>query len=356
MEIGIVGLPNVGKSTLFNALTAGHAASSNYPFTTIEPNVGVVLVPDDRLGRLTQIFEPKKTTPAAVNFVDIAGLVKGASQGEGLGNKFLANIREVDAIIHVVRLFKDEDVVHTLGDVDALRDVEVIETELILADLSSVEKQIDKLEGKARSGDKDARKDLDTLKKVKETLDGGGLARSAGFSQEELKNFFLLTSKPVLYVGNTDEKPDPGVLAEFAKLAEKRGAKSITLCGKIEAEILQLPESERGAFLEDLGVEKTGLERVIVAAYDLLGLQSYFTGGPEEVRAWTIVRGMTAPQAAGVIHTDFEKGFIRADVYSFSDLDSLGSETALREKGKIRSEGKEYVVRDGDVCFFKFNN
>ncbi|PJB25574.1 MAG: redox-regulated ATPase YchF [Elusimicrobia bacterium CG_4_9_14_3_um_filter_62_55] len=356
MEIGIVGLPNVGKSTLFNALTAGHAASSNYPFTTIEPNVGVVLVPDDRLGRLSEIFKPKKTTPAAVNFVDIAGLVKGASQGEGLGNKFLANIREVDAIIHVVRLFKDEDVVHTLGEVDPVRDIEVIETELILADLASADKQIDKLEGKARSGDKEAIKSLDRLKKVKETLNGGGLARAAGYREDELKEFFLLTSKPVLYVGNTDEKPDPAVLADFAKVAEARGAKSVALCGKIEAEILQLPEEERGMFLEDLGVEKTGLERVIVAAYDLLGLQSYFTGGPDEVRAWTIVRGMTAPQAAGVIHTDFEKGFIRADVYAYADLVALGSESALREKGKIRSEGKEYVVKDGDVCFFKFNN
>jgi len=356
MEIGIVGLPNVGKSTLFNALTAGHAASSNYPFTTIEPNVGVVLVPDERLGRLSEIFKPKKTTPAAVNFVDIAGLVKGASQGEGLGNKFLANIREVDAIIHVVRLFKDEDVVHTLGEVDPVRDIEVIETELILADLASADKQIDKLEGKARSGDKEAIKSLDRLKKVKETLNGGGLARAAGYREDELKEFFLLTSKPVLYVGNTDEKPDPAVLADFAKVAEARGAKSVALCGKIEAEILQLPEEERGIFLEDLGVEKTGLERVIVAAYDLLGLQSYFTGGPDEVRAWTIVRGMTAPQAAGVIHTDFEKGFIRADVYAYADLVALGSESALREKGKIRSEGKEYVVKDGDVCFFKFNN
>jgi len=356
MEIGIVGLPNVGKSTLFNALTAGHAASSNYPFTTIEPNVGVVLVPDPRLSRLTDIFKPKKTTPAAVNFVDIAGLVKGASQGEGLGNKFLANIREVDAIIHVVRLFKDPDVVHTLGEVDPQRDIEVIETELILADMASVDKQLSKLEGTARSGDKLAIEQLEILKKVKVTLDGGGLARSAGFSEEELKDFFLLTSKLVLYVGNTDENPDPAVVENFNKVARERSALSITLCGKIEAEILQLPEEERGMFLEDLGVKDTGLERVIVAAYDLLGLQSYFTGGEDEVRAWTIAKGMTAPQAAGVIHTDFEKGFIRADVYSYDDLDSLGSETALRENGKIRSEGKEYEVKDGDVCFFKFNN
>ena len=356
MEIGIVGLPNVGKSTLFNALTSGHAASSNYPFTTIEPNVGVVLVPDQRLDRLTRIFDPKKTTPAAVNFVDIAGLVKGASQGEGLGNKFLANIREVDAIIHVVRLFKDDDVVHTLGDVDPQRDIEVIETELILADMASVEKQINKLHTTARGGDKEAIAQLEIIKKVKVFLDEGKSARASGYSAEELKDFFLLTSKPVLYVGNTDEKPESAIVDPFTKMAKELKAGSITLCGKIEAEILQLPEDERGMFLEDLGVEKTGLERVIVAAYELLGLQSYFTGGEDEVRAWTIVKGMTAPQAAGVIHTDFEKGFIRADVYSYADLDAHGSESALRENGKIRSEGKEYVVKDGDVCFFKFNN
>jgi GTP-binding protein YchF len=356
MEIGIVGLPNVGKSTLFNALTAAGAASSNYPFTTIEPNVGVVAVPDDRLGRLTEIFKPAKTTPASVRFVDIAGLVKGASKGEGLGNKFLANIREVDAIFHLVRLFKDEDVVHTLGDVDPLRDVEVIETELALADLASVEKQIEKTDGKARSGDKEARAQLEILKQVKEGLDAGKPARSLGIAPEKLTEFFLLTAKPVLYAGNTDEKPDPKVLEDFAKMAKDRGSDSIVLCGKMEEEILQLPEEDRGPFLEELGVKETGLERVIRAAYSLLGLESYFTGGEDEVRAWTIIKGMTGPQAAGVIHTDFEKGFIRADVYSFADVDKLGSETELRAKGLIRSEGKEYIVKDGDVCFFKFSS
>jgi hypothetical protein len=355
MEIGIVGLPNVGKSTLFNALTSAQAASSNYPFTTIEPNVGVVAVPDDRLSRLTDIFKPKKTTPASVRFVDIAGLVKGASQGEGLGNQFLANIREVDAILHLVRLFKDEDVVHTLGGVDALRDVEVIETELALADLASVEKQISKLEGKGRSGDKSAKEQLAVLQKVKAGLDEGRPARSLGLAPEELKPFFLLTAKPVLYVGNTDENPGADVLEAFAQMAKSRGSASMTIFGKMEAEIAQLPDEERAPFLADLGVAKTGLERVILSAYELLGLQSYFTGGEDEVRAWTIRAGMKGPQAAGVIHGDFEKGFIRADVYSYADIDRLGSESELRAKGLIRSEGKEYVVKDGDVCFFKFS-
>jgi ribosome-binding ATPase len=356
MEIGIVGLPNVGKSTLFNALTSGHAASSNYPFTTIEPNVGIVLVPDSRLARLSGIFHPKKTTPAAVRFVDIAGLVKGAAQGEGLGNKFLANIREVDAILHLVRLFADPDVVHTMGTVDPRRDIEVIETELILADLASVEKQHEKVFGKARTGDKAAAAQIAVLEKLKAGLGAGKTARSLGLPEAEIREFFLLTAKPVLYVGNTDEKPDPAVARSFAETARERGSDSLVLCGKMEAEIAQLAEADRGPFLADLGVETTGLERVIVAAYKLLGLQSYFTAGEDEVRAWTIRTGMRAPQAAGVIHTDFEKGFIRAEVYGYAELDRHGTEAALRAKGLIRSEGKEYVMRDGDVCFFKFSN
>lgn len=356
MEIGIVGLPNVGKSTLFNALTSANAASSNYPFTTIEPNVGVVPVPDSRLARLTEIFRPKKTTPASVRFVDIAGLVKGASEGEGLGNKFLANIREVDAILHLVRLFADEDVVHTLGSVDPIRDVEVIEMELALADLTSIEKQFDKVSGKARAGDKTAKEQLVVLEKLKAGLEKGLPARSLGIPVEQIKEFFLLTAKPVLYVGNTDEAPDAGVLNSFEVLARERGAASLHLCGKIEAEITELPEEDRPAFLADLGVDKTGLERVIEGAYRLLRLESYFTGGEDEVRAWTIRAGMKGPQAAGVIHSDFEKGFIRADVYSYADIDRHGSEASLRAKGLIRSEGKEYTVRDGDVCFFKFSN
>lgn len=355
MEIGIVGLPNVGKSTLFNALTSGHAASSNYPFTTIEPNVGVVTVPDQRLTRLTEIFQPKKTTPAAVRFVDIAGLVQGASKGEGLGNKFLAHIREVDAILHLVRLFRDPDVVHTMGNVDPKRDMEVIETELILADMASMDKQFEKVSGKARTGDKAALSAMTILTKLKAGLDAGKPVRSLGLSEREIHDFFFLTAKPVLFAGNTDEKPDPVNLAAFEASAKERGAGCLTLCGKLEAEIAALAQEERKPFLSELGLEMSGLERVILSAYALLRQQSYFTVGPDEVRAWTITTGMKAPQAAGVIHTDFEKGFIRADVYRYSEVDKFGSEAALREKGLIRSEGKDYVVQDGDVCFFKFN-
>ncbi|MBI4057461.1 MAG: redox-regulated ATPase YchF [Elusimicrobia bacterium] len=355
MEIGIVGLPNVGKSTLFNALTSGHAASSNYPFTTIEPNVGIVLVPDPRLTRLTEIFKPAKVTPAAVRFVDIAGLVKGASQGEGLGNQFLSHIREVDAIINLVRLFKDPDVVHTMGSVDPQRDVEVIETELILADLASMEKQVERVEGKAKAGDKASREALEAMSKIKKGLEEGKPARSLGLSKEILKTYSLLTSKPELFVGNTNENPDPKDIQALENLARERGAGYLNLCGKLEAEILQLPPEERPAFMAELGMKQTGLERAIVEAYKLLNLISFLTAGPKEVRAWTIVRGWKAPQAAGVIHTDFEKGFIRAEVYSFSDIDRLASELAVREKGLMRSEGKEYVMKDGDVCNFKFN-
>ncbi len=356
MEIGIVGLPNVGKSTIFNALTSGNAQASNYPFTTIEPNVGVVAVPDTRLDRLTQLFKPKKTTPAIVRFVDIAGLVKGAASGEGLGNKFLSHIREVDAVIMMVRLFKDPDVVHTMGTVDPRRDVEVIETELALADLASLEKQFDKVSGKAKSGDKAAKEALVVLEKLKAGLAAGKPARALGLDPKSIRDFFLLTAKPVLFVGNTDETPDPALVAELQKIAAERGARAVTLCSKLEAEIAQLPAADRKVFMDELGIRETGLERVIVAAYDLLGQCSYFTAGEDEVRAWTISRGFKAPQAAGVIHTDFEKGFIKADVYSFKDIDAHQKEAALREKGLIRSEGKEYVVQDGDVCFFKFSS
>jgi len=356
MDIGIVGLPNVGKSTLFNALTAGHAASSNYPFTTIEPNVGIVFVPDPRLRRLTSIYQPKKTTPASVRFVDIAGLVQGSSKGEGLGNKFLSHIREVDAILHLVRLFSDPDVVHSIGPVDPKRDIEIIETELVLADLESLLKQEDKLRTKARTGIKEAREKLEILEKLKKVLDQGLWASKAGLPPGATRDFGLLTDKPVLFGGNGDETPDPGGVAALEAAAAERGAGCLTLCGKLEAELLQLPEEERGSFLQELGLERTGLERVILAAYELLGLQSFFTGGPVEVRAWTIPKGTKARDAAGMIHTDMAKGFVRADVYPYELLDEHGSENAMREKGLARSEGKDYEVRPGDVCFFKFTS
>jgi GTP-binding protein YchF len=355
MEIGIVGLPNVGKSTIFNALTSGNAAASNYPFTTIEPNVGVVAVPDNRLGRLTELVKPKKTVPTSCRFVDIAGLVKGASQGEGLGNKFLANIREVDAVLHMVRLFQDPDVIHTMGGVDFKRDIDVIETELMLSDLASLEKQYDKVSGKAKSGDKVAKEAMVVLDTLKTGLSAGKPARALGLDAKTLLEFALLTSKPVLFVGNTDETPDPAVIAEFQAFTKARGSECAVICGKLESEIAQLSGEDRAMFMKDLGMESSGLEKVIVAAYKTLGLCSYFTVGVEEVRAWTIPVGAKAPQAAGVIHTDFEKGFIKADIYGYADIDKLLSEAVLREKGLIRSEGKEYTVKDGDVCHFKFN-
>ncbi len=356
MEIGIVGLPNVGKSTLFNALTKAGAASSNYPFTTIDPNVGIVPLPDKRLDKLFEIFQPPKKTPAYIKFVDIAGLVKGASKGEGLGNKFLANIREVDAIIQVVRAFDNPDVVHVLGEVEPIRDIEVIETELMLADLESIEKMISKNTGYVKSGDKEAIAKMEKLEKIKKALSDGKPASDCGYSKEEVWDFNLLTVKPILYVANISEKPNDELIEKFKQYAESRNAGFVQVSAQIESEIAELPDEEKSIFLQDIGEEYTGLEKIALASQKLLHLISFFTAGSEdEVRAWSLKEGSTAPQAAGRIHTDFERGFIKADTYSFENICEYKTEKILREKGLIRLEGKSYIVKDGDVCFFKFN-
>ena len=356
MEIGIVGLPNVGKSTLFNALTKAGAASSNYPFTTIDPNVGVALVPDKRLDALFELFKPPKKVPSYIKFVDIAGLMKGASKGEGLGNKFLANIREVDAIVQVVRVFKDPDVVHVLGEVDPIRDIEVIETELMLADMETVDKALEKNQRDMKAKTKDAEEKKVRLEALKKLLAEGKPARAAGYTLDEVRDFNLLTVKPVFFVANTSEQPDKEVLAKLREFIKTRGAILVEISAKIESEISELPDEEKAVFMKDLGEEYTGLEKMAIAGYQLLDLISFFTAGSEdEVRAWSLKRGLKAPQAAGRIHTDFEKGFIRAEVYSFDDIMKYREEKLLKEKGLIRSEGKEYVMKDGDICFFKFN-
>jgi GTP-binding protein YchF len=359
LKCGIVGLPNVGKSTLINALTKAGIAAENYPFCTIEPNVGIVPVPDPRLDAIAAIAQPQKVVPAVVEFVDIAGLVAGASKGEGLGNKFLANIRETDAIAHVVRCFEDPDVVHVAGKVDPVSDIETINTELALADLDQVEKQLSKNAKLAQTGgDKEAQRLVAALKKVQAALDAGRPARSVDLSKEEhavIRPLFLLTMKPTMYVANVAEKGSDALLQKIRAFAEKEKSMVVPISAAIEAQIADLSDEDKKIFLDDLGMKEPGLARVIRAAYQLLGLQTYFTAGPKEVRAWTVRAGATAPQAAGVIHTDFERGFIRAEVIGYDDYVANRGEQGAKEAGKMRAEGKDYIVRDGDVIHFRFN-
>ncbi len=360
LQCGIVGLPNVGKSTLFNALTKAGIAAENYPFCTIEPNVGVVEVPDPRLAAIATIAKPLKVLPAIVEFVDIAGLVAGASKGEGLGNQFLANIRETNAIANVVRCFEDDNVVHVAGKVDPISDIEVIHTELALADMATVDKARERHIQKSRSGDKEAAKLVAVLEKVQKALDGLHPVRALGLAPEEmelLKPLFLLTAKPALYIANVEEHgfKDNPLLEKVKAYAAKEGAPVVAICAKLESEIADLSGEEKELFLEDMGMHEPGLDRLIRATFDLLGLQTYFTAGEKEVRAWTIHKGDTAPQAAGVIHTDFEKGFIRAEVIAYDDFIACKGEQGAKLAGKMRLEGKEYVVKDGDVMHFRFN-
>lgn len=363
LTAGIVGLPNVGKSTLFNAITKAGAEAANYPFATIDPNVGMVEVPDWRLQRLTELVKPKKTVPTTFEFTDIAGIVKGASKGEGLGNQFLSHIRQVDAICHVVRCFDDENITHVEGRVDPLDDIEVINLELVLADLESITKRYTRIAKIAKTKDKEAVAELAVLEKIKPVLEEGKSARSIEFTDEEqkiVKSLFLLTTKPVLYVANVAEDdvadPDSNQYVQVVRnFAASENAEVIVVCARAEEEIAELDDADKEEFLEAMGIEESGLDQLIRAAYDLLGLATYFTAGEQEVRAWTFRKGIKAPQAAGIIHTDFERGFIRAETVSFEDLDKYGNMHAAKEAGRVRLEGKEYVVQDGDVMLFRFN-